>query len=317
MDKKHLDPFDGVYASVTATMQAHARDRLVPPDQDWLQALIVAFAKERDRWETAIELAPYRRRWVRLRSKAMWLVAGAYLHIGYDLPRAMADNWPGTGWWGTGPNKDRAGRIFFVELETVFPDQLARTFRSHKLVGWPSAVSWLVTPGMFKAASLWVHSLRQGAWIHAEVLATRTKRALREAKMAEAIEAALADASDVFLWRTFNYRSPEGAVWLSPALAGLSVTSLGLAQSVVTGVVAAVVVLLLGAAWSRKRQEDQQLEDFVDLWGRLASEYLRIAVNTPDDFRSRRKRRRSLLGLPALEDIEGRRSDDDGPRRAD
>jgi len=312
LSDSQLEPFDTVYRSVTAVMTGHAAG-LNPPDRAWLEALIVAFANERAVWNTDPSLIPYRREWKRLRSRVMWLVAGAYLHVGYDLPRALADHWPGRGPWRAGPDHDRGAQIFFVELAPVFPEQLAKAVGNRRIVGWLRFPSLIMTRGMARAASIWVHSLRQGAWLHAGKLARSKRRPALEAAMADAMQAALADASDVYLWRIAALRSPEAAIWTSPVAAVGAAMAPSWAQSVIAGVASALGVHLIWAYVRRHRREDERATAFVELWGRLLTDYLSVAVSKPGDFHRRRNQRRALLGLPPLrEDLEVRRDGERG-----
>jgi hypothetical protein len=290
---KACKPFDRTYADVTSRICDFAK-RLPTPDTDWLNCLIEVFAAERDEWEVRSELSGYRLRMTLFRYKILRLVGGAYLHISYDLPRAMADEWPGSGNWTAGPNPDRGKQIYF-QLSDIFPAALIKSASDFRTVGWPAILQRRTAEDVLAPAAMWVDYQRQGAWLNAEFLARSTNRNFVEMKMAEAMTAALDDAS---IWRpwslahlrppNFILRSPNWASWatLAPFLDGLAW-------------VLAVALPTAIATWqlSRERFRLETLGSFVGAWGMLTLEYVSYAVREPEGFDAHRARRRVELGI--------------------
>jgi hypothetical protein len=87
----------------------------------WLSTLIAGFQNERNNWamQTNNEFKDYLGSCARLRLPLLRLVAGAYLHISYDLARVVADNWPGR---PRSPEPSEVeGEELYFDLATVFP----------------------------------------------------------------------------------------------------------------------------------------------------------------------------------------------------
>lgn len=294
LNQRRYAPFDRTYADVTARIES-AAGRLGAPDSDWLRRLIVAFQQERNLWDARPELTQYRQRWGQFRSRILWLVAGAYLHIGYDLPRALADEWPGTGGWSSGPDLVRGREIYFG-LRAIFPESLVRSSRDLKTVGLTGIFAHLASRDALFSASIWVDNLRQGAWLHADILAAAHDRPAREAKMATAITASLEDASLFYPWSVLRLGPPHDA-FFAPTWTVL-LTAL-LAALPLLGNMASVAIL---ASFLTKRILDSNRElrsigMFVYVWGGLLNDYVAMAVREPQGFEDYRRRRQEELGL--------------------
>lgn len=296
----YFRPFDRIYEAVTADIEAHARS-LAPPDHEWLSRLIVTFKKERQRWNERLELAGYRVRWGRLETNLLRLAAGAYLHVAYDLPRAMADDWPGLGNWVDGPDEYRAESIFLA-LSPTFPKNFHLAARSLSMFGWPSAATRLLPLRFFSDyADAPMDRLRLAAWSHARVLATNPAlRPTIEKRMVEALTAGLEDASDWRPWRIARWlRPPREAVFEAkvaiPAVVMAAMPPL--AAGLVAGLTAGAVMWLLLEFRARQEAAKDMQASFIHDWGRLLSDYMDVAVRDPESFGRYRRDRRIALGL--------------------
>lgn len=286
-------PFDRTYADVTRRIRAFASD-LPSPDAEWLDRLVEAFADEREQWGARPELTRYRARMTMFRTRILQLVAGAYLHISYDLPRAMADEWPGAGGWTTGPSRDRGQQLYF-QLSELFPAALVRSASEFGTVGWAAILQRRTAEDALAPAAMWVDYQRLGAWTNAEFLARSPGRKAAEAKMAEAMSAALDDAS---IWRPWSLarlrpptnilRSPSWTAW-----AALMSMVGSLAKILAIGLPTAF------ATWqvARDRFRLETLGSFLEAWGMLTADYVAYAVREPDGFDAYRARRREELGI--------------------
>lgn len=297
---EYFRPFDRIYAAVTADIEAHARS-LVPPDQQWLSRLIVTFNKERHVWNDRHELTGYRARWGRLETNLLRLAAGAYLHVAYDLPRAIADDWPGSGNWVNGPD-DYRGESIFLALSPTFPRNFHLAARSLSMFGWPSAATRWLPPRFFSDyADAPMDRLRLAAWSHARVLATKpTLRSIIEKRMADALTAGLEDASDWKPWRIARWlRPPREAVFearvVLPAVVMAAMPPL--ATGLVAGLTAGVVIWLLLQFRAREEAARGIQADFIHDWGHLLGDYMDVAVRDPEGFDRYRRDRRIAMGL--------------------
>lgn len=300
LDDRALVPFDTVYASVTVDIRAIAARQANKPDQDWLLALVDGFLRERDLWNDREELEGYRQRWMEFRTPFMRLMAGAYLHIGYDLPRSMADHWPGRGQWLPRPDKREARRIYFG-LKEVFPDNLRRAARNRGVFSGWTPITARIPPSLLNAAGLWVENLRRGAWDHAEVLADSANREFMELAMAAAMQGALEDAELVRPWTVANLR-PFDDFFLSLApLLALGPLAGSLSVGISVGLTVGALVAMGVSVFFVRRQRAAELAvdqaAFISLWGRLLAEYLAAAVREPEGFLRYRHLRRIDMGL--------------------
>jgi hypothetical protein len=211
LTEQQVGPFDIVYSDVTKRIKKRAEE-LNPIERSWLLKLVDTFAAERRLWNDGEDLEGYRKRWARLRTRLLRLVAGAYLHISYDLPRAIADDWPGQDAWLNGPSEMR-GEIIYQSIKEVFTESLTSNAKRVSVVGLYAFALRFLPLGMAGWISNWVLHLRRAAWDHARILATQPNRAECEAAMAVAMTAALEDASDLQPWNASLLQPPDAAVF--------------------------------------------------------------------------------------------------------
>jgi hypothetical protein len=171
LSSRFFEPFDQTYSEVTAVMRRSADGFAATRERDWLTRLIKEFQNERDAWPTIPSLAAYRDACARVRPRFLRLIVCAYLHISYDLPRVIADNWPGQDDWAAGPFEDRGEHIYF-DLEPVFPDVLGQIAGRWSVMGGYSVVLRFVSRNLLRASSHWLLRLREAAWRHARTLSS-------------------------------------------------------------------------------------------------------------------------------------------------
>ncbi|MGH6616426.1 hypothetical protein [Sphingomonas sp.] len=294
MNERYYAPFDRTYADVTKRIEDEA-EKLSGANAAWLHRLVVTFKRERTLWNSRPELAGYRLRWLLFRSKALRLVAGAFLHIGYDLPRAIADDWPGTGVWHGGPDVPEGRKIYF-RLSSIFPESLVRSSRDPRTIGISAIFLRLASRRALTAAGIWVDHLRQGAWIHAEILSAASDRSSREAAMAVAMTAALEDASLLPPWSIFHLRPPHDA-FFSPAWAAVAAALPPLVDQFGDALSLVIMVSLVTWQLIHGRLQLNSIADFIYAWGYLLNDYLTMAVREPDGFDGYRQRRQAELGI--------------------
>lgn len=294
LEDRYLRPFDRTYAAVTRAIEEEA-SRLSAPASDWLRRLVVAFQQERALWNARPELIAYRLRWLRFRTKLLRLVAGAYLHIAYDLPRALADDWPGRGNWAGGPPKD-VGQAIYFRLAWIFPENLVRSARDFRTIGFGALFLRPVSRKALTSASIWIDALRKGAWLHAEILSTAPDRAQREAKMAEALTAALEDASLIHPWSIMGLLPPDRALY-SSAWATIGALFFEILYAIDNYASVAILSAYLASRFVEHRVQLRASNDFIYVWGYLTDDYVSFAVREPEGFAEYRQRRRTALGL--------------------
>jgi hypothetical protein len=302
LDKWFFALFDRTYADVTIGMEV-AADRFVTPDRDWLLRLVVTFADERAKWNHRAELDVYRLRWSKLRTRFLRLVAGAYLHISYDLPRAIADDWPGQGPWLRGPDPLRGAQIY-SEIRNVFPQTLRRVSRDARISGWLVVLLAPLSRPMLAPFGTWMLHLRQAAWDHAAILATYPNRPSREQAMAQAMCAALEDVSDFRPWTGALLEPPHQVLYAS-IWSSLLALLLGLGPYFRDFLLAATAAgLVSGFQQLQYRRALRSAESalFADQFARRLLAYLDVAVRSPEEFPGYLAAIRRSPGLGSRED---------------
>ncbi|KEZ21075.1 hypothetical protein CP98_00524 [Sphingobium yanoikuyae] len=272
-------PFDLVYDGVTQGIEARIADSqapLSPGGRAWLARLVSGFQAERALWNDRSELAAYRARWLLLRTRALRLAAGAYLHISYDLPRALADAWPGSAAFNS--LSEAEGEAIYEGLAPLFTDRFHASARRYAIVGigWP--IGYL-SPGMGGWIVNWILLLREGAWRHGRKLASQpAMRPLRESAMAKAMTAALEDVSRIFPWDASLLRPP---VFAAPLVVSAFSLLAVLMPILLVVALTAYLAYRLGReqAW-RRLQEGQ----FMALFAAILQDYMEAAVNEPETF---------------------------------
>jgi hypothetical protein len=198
LSSEYFRPFDEIYEAVTARMVDRA-DRL-PADNErnWLKQIIADFQSERDLWPDSDPLDPYREQWARLRFRVVRLVASVFLHVSYDLPRVLANNWPARGVWSGGPSEPRGEWLYF-DLRSIFSDILSTRARRLQVTGIYAPILWCVPLKLIGNLAHWISHLREGAWRHGRTLAylNATDRADTEQRMVQAMSLALGDVSNL------------------------------------------------------------------------------------------------------------------------
>jgi hypothetical protein len=157
----YFEPFDRTYQMVTARVEAYAKT-LEPDKKEWLETLISGFSAERKKWSKNGDLDEYRKEWERLGPLFLRLAAGAYLHISYDLPRVIADQWPSPFTSPTSPNELAAEEIFF-HLDNLFPDIFDIVARQRRVTGLLAFIAKPLPTRVLEAMSSWVIALRAHA----------------------------------------------------------------------------------------------------------------------------------------------------------
>ncbi len=180
--------FEKLYAAVTASLRTFAlagRAKVQVSNQElqWFEYLIQGFLVEFQNWSspTHTEIDEYLSMFDRGKaSLPLRVAAHAFLHVGFDLPRVIADSlakFPVPRW--------RLRALFLrpapLFREIFFTQAKAGTFG---LLGRPLG---FVKP--MEVLAYWLLSLRSVAWIHAEILADAAShvRRAKEHALAQAV----------------------------------------------------------------------------------------------------------------------------------
>jgi hypothetical protein len=275
-------PFDLTSRRVTGKVAAY---RTTDPDERrWLDSLIDGFQAERDVWDRTPELNPYFLRCTRLKHRLLHLAVCAFLHISYDLPRVIADRWPGSAPWPD-PSAVKGQWVFF-DLASSFPESLQEIAAERRVMGYPSRFTWLIPPTAMEALGHWVLHLRTAAWIHARLLHEDPGgRAFRERKMREAMVAALRRVSDRTPWSGAllhppNPRAPATGV---PAVFGLMAADFDRAWLGAAGIALIGAAAISSVVMAQGREAE--LRRYINQLGFWTHAYVMKAATDPERAR--------------------------------
>jgi hypothetical protein len=281
IDEAFFDPFDELYGTVTELMDARAKGLTDNLERLWLTCLIRRFLRERKKW-CSDEYEIYRNACAGLESRLLRLVAGAYLHVSYDLAKVLGRSWPGAGRWRE--LNDYSAESIYFSLSPDFPESMLLLRNPSKALGFASFV--VRFPNACRAASRWVLRLRESAWKHGHVLATRSDTQQIHKHMLAAMSVAIRDVSLLKPWSVAMLDPPHSGVWKSPwpAPAMSLPMTIGL-SSIVTVTVAAAAVIGV-RYWNRRRdrERDAELAAFIDEWGWRTELYVRTMMESPREF---------------------------------
>ncbi len=289
-------PFDITYNDVTRRIYDYSETISDLRTRSWLETLVRGFLDERRNWPSnPLDEAPTTyREYMMLASRLRWrilhLTACAYLHISYDLPRVIADEWPNTGSWATGPDQ-KTGQYIYFDLRPIFSSVLHSVAKRRAVMGIPALFLSRLPNDIVGILSHWVLVLRASAWMHAQRLQSAgPQRTYIEAKMMEAMIAALSHVQNSRPWPTEFLAPPDDAVFSSIGAWALTFDEIS------KGVTALNVILLMANAlllwwiyrllfWSLFRRDKlQDLGDFIDEFGWRVSQYVAAAVRDPEDL---------------------------------
>jgi hypothetical protein len=160
-----------VYSKVTRKLREFILFRADQEVEEYLEFLIAGFYSEYERWYKLDPVVGYFSLFRRARFRSLSLVAHAYFHMGYDLPRTIADAFtafPALGILAGGRNDARKA---FLQLNDVFPKVFAEESRSYSTNGIFGIIGKAIPLTITKIPSYWVIQMRTVAWINAEMIA--------------------------------------------------------------------------------------------------------------------------------------------------
>jgi hypothetical protein len=164
-------PFWNVYSKVTKKLRDFTMLSRDPNIEEFLEFLIGGFYAEYEDWYKPKPAHGYFTLFRRARFKSLSLVAHAYFHMGYDLPRTIADAFtalPSLNILARGRND---ARKTFLQLNNVFPEVFAEESRSYSTNGIFGIIGKVIPLSITKIPAYWVIQMRTVAWINAEMLA--------------------------------------------------------------------------------------------------------------------------------------------------
>lgn len=180
--------FLGLYDAVTEDLMnfvatARSEGRLSNIEENWFQYIISGFRREFTAWTSPAhpEINTYLSLFDRGKASRPLRVAGhAFLHVGYDLPRVLADSIA-----KFAIARSRL-RMLFVRPAPLFREMFLRKAREGTF-GILARPLGFVRP--MEVLAYWLLSLRSVAWIHAEILADSppTLRQAQEQALAQAL----------------------------------------------------------------------------------------------------------------------------------
>jgi hypothetical protein len=272
-----LRPFDRLYESVTRLVRGHVAERRPPlaeGERAWLLALVEEFYAERLLWSEE-RYAAYVSRMARFRPRALRLCLGAFLHIAYDLPRVIADHWPGAS--GTGLTLDEVrSQYLYFELDGLLGPAISEVAAHRDVLGLLAVTGRIpIAKRAMGTLMFWALSLRAHAWLHARALGGADgTRADVERAMLQAVEAALDHVveRDVPSWMVRSPRLDVAACLLLPCLAVGAVGPIALAA-------AAGILAVSGAAVLLRRRG--RVERVIGELGARVHAYVAEAVERP------------------------------------
>lgn len=297
MNPAFATPFRDTYSQVEGRMKAVA-DKLQGDDQKWFQTLIVQFREEYENWDTNQCLKYYRHEWQSLNWSVLWLIAGAYLHVGYDLPRVICKNWPGSppNWDGL-PSEEDGERLYF-QVADIFSMILIERARETTNTGWMSYIFRVTPRGVLEVAAHWILNLRSVAWINARRLKLSGETmALREAAMIRGMTAALKHVRFLRPLPSYVPSARLAAVAIYDPITGAILP--GFNKAWLGGAVASAAFGGASAFFIWKQQREQAYRAFTDEFGRRVYQYINVAVRDPYGFPRYLEKRMQEDKIPA------------------
>jgi len=286
-------PFDITYKEITDAIETHRANIPYPVTAKWLNCLVDGFKKKRNEWpqnplQEAEPLYAYMKEASRLRSRLLRLTACVYLHIAFDLPAVLADEWPGKGVWNDGPDEEHGEDAYFA-LGNIFPEVLYRVSLDFEVTGISGFLLRFLPSDATVALSRWVMLLRNAAWRHGRrlnnVWVDPDQRSMVQSKMIEAMTAALSHVKNSKPWKAGLLAPPDSAIagmaviaFTSPGISYFSEnTNVYLLVSVVGN-----LLIMLYFVWSHwSEQYRKELICFIDQFGQNAMDYMEVAITDP------------------------------------
>jgi hypothetical protein len=204
---QYFHPFDITYGEVSRKIRDYITSLSDPAEAEWLKKIMWNFQTEADLWDYKGELTSYRSSMSDLKLNILRLAAGAFLHISYDLPRVLANNWPGKP--PNDPPPLEQGLRLYDYIGTFFSDVMDDILFRSEVVGVVGpALQW---PLAKRAMKLWLVNLRNTAWMHAHQLAhyPAAQRAQLEQRMLSKIADALDNTSHWMPWDVLKLSPPD------------------------------------------------------------------------------------------------------------
>lgn len=164
-------PFWNVYSKVTDKLRSFILARRDQAIEEFLEFLIGGFYVEYEGWYKPGPAHGYFTFFRRARFRSLGLVAHAYFHMGYDLPRTIADALaaiPSLNVFAKGRNQ---ARTTFLQLNPIFPEVFAEESRSYSSNGIFGLIGRVVPLSITKIPAYWVIQMRTVAWINGEMIA--------------------------------------------------------------------------------------------------------------------------------------------------
>ena len=274
-----------LYHSVTAEIQ-----RLSNPGwrywefHPWVQVLIDEFWKERNAWpESPLDTSSratkdYFSAASRLRMQILRVTSCAFLHICYDLPRVIANEWPGKGRWIDGPNEITAEGAY-TALEAVFPTVFASAIKRRDVVGWWGIFLGRIPETLIRISACWIYRLRLAAWNHGRVLQAAPNRQFIETQMLRAVTASIRHVEDLKPWRVGLLGPPNEAVFGLSELAAIS-TFMSVSYGLIATLAAMLILFVIHVL--RLRRDLVEAMKYIDELGRRMLDYVEFAVTEPE-----------------------------------
>lgn len=307
---KCYSQFDAIYKIVTKHIKRYRAERIRDwHTGEWIIRLVNRFQDERHQWPEKSGDSPdtnaYFEQLPRFHVSFYRLAACAYFHISYDLPRVIADEWPGKNKWKYGPDFDSAESAYF-ELAPLFPSAFQEGIRKWEVAGVVALAGSIMPSGAVAALCNWMLHLRSFAWIQARRLEKCENRVFVESQMLVAMTIALRQVRNLKPW-TLGGLTPPPLTVLFPLPFSLTffdaerpswLVPLGLTVAIMIILIAKYFTLIRN--WARAVRElfkprytrennlsdviSTEMELFVHELGERILLFMSVAVNDPHEL---------------------------------
>jgi hypothetical protein len=160
-----------VYSKVTKKLREFVIHRGDQNIEEFLEFLIGGFYSEYENWDKPGPSHGYFTFFRSARFRSLRLVAHAYFHMGYDLPRTIASSLTASPELDILAKGRNEARSTFLQLNQVFPEVFAEESRSYSTNGIFGLVGKIVPRPITIIPAYWVIQMRTVAWVNAEMIA--------------------------------------------------------------------------------------------------------------------------------------------------
>jgi len=192
--RENTASFRLLYDSMTEELSKYAGGLPARNEREWFQELIEGFEREFEAWERNLRLRRCLERIAGVRTQALRVIGHAYIHIGYDLPRVIADSF-------SHRQAHEVSRLqeCYLDATNVVRETFEAAATKRSIFGGYGPVFWIVRRApivRYLDLGAWAIRLRERSWDAAERLRDSPNRHADEAEMWREVEAKLRSATE-------------------------------------------------------------------------------------------------------------------------